>query len=166
MDTENEINKIGYYAVIPSSVLFCKELKANEKLLYALITVLANKEGYCFASNKYLASKFFVDHSTVSKWISHLRKLGFIREEIIKDENKKFIIRKIYPSDSVYRQNNQYTYGLKNQEAIGEKNNKNNIKENNKNEYIVEKKKNKFMNCEQRTYSEKDLMQLYANFEM
>ena len=38
----NEENKVGYYAVIPSTVLFNKELRANEKLLYAVITVLAN----------------------------------------------------------------------------------------------------------------------------
>ena len=46
---------IGYYSIIPAIVLYNKELKANEKLLYAIITSLANKEGYCFASNKYLA---------------------------------------------------------------------------------------------------------------
>ena len=45
MDIEN---KIGYYAVIPATILFNKDLKANEKLLYAIITILSNKEGYCF----------------------------------------------------------------------------------------------------------------------
>ena len=49
----NEESKIGYYAVIPSTVLFNEELKSNEKLLYAVITALANKEGYCYASNNY-----------------------------------------------------------------------------------------------------------------
>lgn len=34
----NEESKIGYYAVIPSTVLFNEELKSNEKLLYAVIT--------------------------------------------------------------------------------------------------------------------------------
>ena len=54
----NEENRIGYYAVIPATVLFNKELKPNEKLLYAIITVLSNKEGYCYASNTYLAGLF------------------------------------------------------------------------------------------------------------
>lgn len=40
MDIEN---KIGYYAVIPATILFNKDLKANEKLLYAIITILSNK---------------------------------------------------------------------------------------------------------------------------
>ncbi len=34
---------IGYYSVIPATVLYNKELKANEKLLYAIITSLACK---------------------------------------------------------------------------------------------------------------------------
>jgi len=53
----NENNRISYYAVIPATVLFNERLKANEKLLYAVITALSNKEGYCYASNKYLADK-------------------------------------------------------------------------------------------------------------
>ena len=40
----NEENPIGYYAVIPSPVLFNEDLKPNEKLLYAVITILANKD--------------------------------------------------------------------------------------------------------------------------
>ena len=39
----SENNKIGYYAVIPSTVLFNEDLKANEKLLYAVITVNDNR---------------------------------------------------------------------------------------------------------------------------
>ena len=36
----NEENKIGYYAIIPSTVLFNENLKSTEKLLYAVITIL------------------------------------------------------------------------------------------------------------------------------
>ena len=45
---DEEIQRIGYYAVIPATVLFNERLKPNEKLLYALITALSNKEGYCY----------------------------------------------------------------------------------------------------------------------
>ena len=62
----NEESKIGYYAVIPSTVLFNEELKSNEKLLYAVITALANKEGYCYASNNYLADLFNSKAHTIS----------------------------------------------------------------------------------------------------
>ena len=42
VDIQNEVNRIGYFAVIPATVLFNNELKPNEKLLYALITTLSN----------------------------------------------------------------------------------------------------------------------------
>ena len=54
---EKQRNKVGYYSVIPSKILYNKELKANEKLLYAMITSLAYKEGYCFATNNYFAEE-------------------------------------------------------------------------------------------------------------
>ena len=75
---ENEENNIGYYAVIPATVLFNNELKPNEKLLYALITTLANKEGYCYASNKYLGDKLNVEPQTISKWIGNLRNFNYL----------------------------------------------------------------------------------------
>ena len=70
----NEENKIGYYAIIPSTVLFNERIKANEKLLYAVITVLSNKEGYCYASNTYLGKLLKAQPHTISKWVSHLKK--------------------------------------------------------------------------------------------
>ena len=41
----NEENKSNYYAIIPATVRYSKELKANEKLLYGEITSLSNKNG-------------------------------------------------------------------------------------------------------------------------
>ena len=40
---EKQRNRVGYYSIIPSKILYNKELKANEKLLYAMITSLACK---------------------------------------------------------------------------------------------------------------------------
>ena len=72
VDTENEVNRIGYFAVIPATVLFNNSLKPNEKLLYALITALSNKEGYCYASNKYLGELLNVTPRTITRLISVL----------------------------------------------------------------------------------------------
>ena len=74
----NEENTIGYYSVIPSTILYNDKLKPNQKLLYAIITSLSCKEGYCFASNKYLAEKLNVNPKTISNWISDLNHKGFI----------------------------------------------------------------------------------------
>lgn len=125
----SEENRLGYYAVIPSTVLFNEALKANEKLLYAVITILANKEGYCFASNTYLAELFNVQPHTISNWISHLNKFNFVCVEIIRNDKNEIIQRRIYPNDTPYTTKMTYPYPIKNTESmsqIGQYNNINN----------------------------------------
>lgn len=117
---EKEEN-VGYYSVIPATILYNKELKANEKLLYAIITSLACKEGYCFATNKYLAEKLGVNPKTISSWISDLKNRNFIIVELIRNENKQIIQRKIYINDVPYPLNSGYQYQSKNGQAIHQK---------------------------------------------
>lgn len=123
----NEENKVGYYAVIPSTVLFNKELRANEKLLYAVITVLANKEGYCYASNNYLADLFNSKPHTVSNWISHLNKLGFVYVELIRNDKNEIIQRRIFINDIPYATKMTYPYSIKITESMSQKRQDNNI---------------------------------------
>ncbi len=84
----NEENKPAYYAIIPSEVRYCEELKYAERLLYGEITALTNKEGYCFATNTYFAELYNVIPGTIPRWIKHLETLGFITLEIIKEERQ------------------------------------------------------------------------------
>lgn len=133
---DDDIQRIGYYAVIPATVLFNERLKPNEKLLYALITALSNKEGYCYASNKYLGEKLGVDPVTVSRWITDLRRNNYVFVDIMRNEKKEIICRRIFPNDVPYRLSNQYPYILKNQEGIDEK-----VKDNNINTHTVSKEK-------------------------
>ncbi len=158
---ENQDN-VGYYSIIPATVLYNKELKANEKLLYAIITSLACKEGYCFATNKYLAEKLGVNPKTISSWVSDLKDRNFIKVELIRNENKQIIQRKIYINDAPYPLNNRYQYQSKNGQAIHQKvednNIRNNIKYNSKTQ-----KKYKSNYTGQREYSEEFLNSLYAN---
>ena len=153
---------IGYYSVIPATVLYNKELKANEKLLYAIITSLACKEGYCFVSNQYLAEKLDVNPKTISSWISDLKDKNFVIVELIRNENKQIIQRRIYIKDSPYPLNNGYQYQSKDGQAIHKKVEDNNIRNNNK---INNKEQRKFLsNYEnQREYSKEFLESLYAN---
>ena len=130
---DEEIQRIGYYAVIPATVLFNERLKPNEKLLYALITALSNKEGYCYASNKYLGEKLGVDPVTVSRWITDLRRNNYVFVDIMRNEKKEIIKRKKNP--------NQQPNRLKNQEGIDEKVKDNNIIDNNINTHTVSKEK-------------------------
>ena len=117
----SEENKIGYYAVIPATILFNKDLKANEKLLYAIITILSNKEGYCFASNAYLSNLLDAQPHTISKWVSHLRECGFVCLDMIKNEKGEIIQRRIYPNDTPYTINRTYPYTINGTEGMSQK---------------------------------------------
>ena len=93
----NRSNKIkdfknGLYSIIPSKILYNKELKANEKLLYAMITSLDCKEGYCFATNNYFAEELGVHPKTVSSWISDLREKDYIKVEMVRKTNYQLSI--------------------------------------------------------------------------
>lgn len=93
--------KPNYYSIIPATVRYDKDLKANEKLLYGEITALAQMQGYCWASNGYFAELYGVSKETVSRWISKLDKKGYIRTKVLYVENSKQIDKRfIYISDT------------------------------------------------------------------
>ena len=150
----NDMNKIGYYAIIPATVLFNENMKSNEKLLYAVITALSNKEGYCFASNKYLANLLNAKDHTISKWISHLKELDFVCLEFIKNEKNEIIQRRIYPNDTPYRNrlpyaiNETYPYAINGTEGMLQKGQYNNISNNNINKEMIDRLFNYIMNEE------------------
>lgn len=72
----------SYYAVIPADVRYDKDLRPNAKLLYAELTSLSNKHGYCWATNEYFAELFGLTAATVSRLISQLASKGYIRCEM------------------------------------------------------------------------------------
>ena len=123
----NEESKNNYYAIIPATVRYNKDLKPNEKLLYGEITALANSKGFCFASNRYFAELYKVNIHTVSQWISHLEKLGYVNIELIKDDKKEIKERRIYICDTPYIQKDTYPYVLKSTYPIYKKVQDNNI---------------------------------------
>lgn len=99
---------------------------------------MANKNGYCYAQNKYFADLYNVTIVSVSRWISHLQEMGYIETEVVRNENKKIVTRKIYIPHIPYiqkrqypsYQKNQYPYIQKNQEGINKNVKDNNIKYN------------------------------------
>ncbi len=123
----NEENQISYYSVIPATVRYDKNLKASEKLLYGEITSLTNKKGFCYAKNKYFANLYECTPHTVSRWISHLEKLGYIKIELIRDKRNEIKERRIYIRDNPYVQKNTYPYVLKSTYPMYKKVQENNI---------------------------------------
>lgn len=79
--TNQPEEKPSYYAVISAEVRYA-DIPPNAKLLYGEITALCNKEGYCWATNKYFADLYGVHKNTVSEWINILASRNFIISEV------------------------------------------------------------------------------------
>lgn len=87
----------SYYAVIPASVRYDRELRPNAKLLYGELSALAAAEGYCWASNAYFAELFDLSAKTVAELIRQLAERGHIRTEVVRDtETHQVQARKIW----------------------------------------------------------------------
>lgn len=93
----------NYYAMIPATVRYDKELKANEKLLFGEITALSNKYGFCHAKNGYFAELYDVSKVSISKWINHLIEKGYLtKQEITK--GKQVIERRLFPNSNPHKE--------------------------------------------------------------
>lgn len=136
--------RANYYAIIPAYIRYNKELKFGERLMYGEITALSNKSGYCYASNKYFADLYGVSQSTISRWISHLAEINSIDVQIIRNEKKEIIERRLYITDTPYMQNCTYPYTQNNQYPMRKKSKENIINNNMLDSlfnYIIKKEK-------------------------
>jgi hypothetical protein len=88
---KDKLEQPGYYAVIPASVRYDGRLCANAKLLFAEISALTNKAGFCWAANSYFARLYDVSITSISKWVSQLLAAGHITVEMIYEEGSKEI---------------------------------------------------------------------------
>ena len=73
-------NLSGGYAICFNQWLFDDRIKSQLRLLL-LIASLSAKEGYCYASNQYLAEKFKTTPENISRQIGILRDYGYIKTE-------------------------------------------------------------------------------------
>ncbi|HEH0797365.1 TPA: conserved phage C-terminal domain-containing protein [Staphylococcus aureus] len=92
----------SYYSVITANVRYDNRLTDSEKLLFAEITSLSNKYGYCTASNGYFAKLYEVTKVTVSRRIANLKECGYLYVEIIRNGNE-IKQRKLYPLTEMIR---------------------------------------------------------------
>lgn len=164
--------KPNYYSILTADVRYDKELKANEKLLFSEITALANKYGYCTASNGYLADLYDVKKTTVSHWLIHLKEKNYIRIEIERNDKKEIISRKIYPvSTPIAQKSNRYSTNEQDpiaQKSKGNITSINNInsevdKENKKDRFDYDKFISWFNEITGRSFSSKALFKKYIN---
>ena len=90
----------AYYSIIPATVMNDSNLSANEKLLYAEITALANDKGYCFMSNKAFAERLNTSDRSIRRWLQSLSEKGYLVIKVIRNENQEVLERRIYINDA------------------------------------------------------------------
>ena len=83
----------AYHTTLPPQVRFDRKLPANAKLLYAEIKALCDQQGYCWASNYYLATLYGVQAKVVSRWIHQLREREYLRIEVSQGNQRKIFVR-------------------------------------------------------------------------
>ena len=69
-------------------------LRPNAKLLYGELSALAQAEGYCWASNAYLAEQLGVAAKTVEGLLKQLKDRGHIQLEVERSEETNEVLRR------------------------------------------------------------------------
>lgn len=91
-------DKPSYYSILTADVRYDERLSASEKLLFSEITALSNKHGYCTAGNGYFSKLYNVSDRSVTRWIKHLKELGYLKYvPIYKKNSKEVDERRLYP---------------------------------------------------------------------
>lgn len=67
------------YGIIHEEVLASTELSNTSKLVYSYLSTMADKEGVCYPSQRYIADKLGVTAKTVQRGIKQLSETGFIQ---------------------------------------------------------------------------------------
>jgi len=150
------INKNDSFSIILHTILFNNGLTSSEKLLFCYICTLSNKEGFSFATNKYLAQKFKVTTRSINLWLKKLEDKKLIRAEY-EYKDKEIVKRKLYP----YLSKNHYPSRNNFQESNETDFNYNNIKYNNINNIGSNRKNFKLEN--QRHYTKEEYDAMYDN---
>lgn len=84
----------GMFSVIIAEVMDSPFLPPGAKLLYTKISGLCNREGYCWATNKFLADELFKSTCTIKRWLRILQDQGLIVVQL--DLCDKGVARKIF----------------------------------------------------------------------
>ncbi|HDG6074667.1 TPA: helix-turn-helix domain-containing protein [Staphylococcus aureus] len=105
----------SYYSIITANVRYDNRLTDGEKLLFAEITSLSNKYGYCTASNGYFSKLYEVTKRTISARINNLKENGYLKIEL-DYKGSEVKQRRLYPMT-------QFSIGIENNFHRGVENN-------------------------------------------
>lgn len=113
--------RIGW-CLIPPGIFSRTDISQSQKMLIGRIVGLVNNDGYCYASNKWLGEQLGITKGQSANIIMDLHRRGFLKIELIRNENKRIIERRIYPVyEDLPIQEKLNTYSGKTEYPIQEK---------------------------------------------
>ena len=83
------------YVEVSMIVLLEEDLSSTTKLLMGLITTLSMKDGFCYASNRYLSNLLKVSKRTITSSITALRRKDYIKIDN-EDNSRKIYLANIF----------------------------------------------------------------------
>lgn len=84
----------SYYAMLTAPVRYDNRLSPAAKVLFAEITALTNKNGFCYSSNKYFQDLYQVSKQTINNWLMQLEDYGYIKRHVYRAEGSKEILNR------------------------------------------------------------------------
>ena len=92
---QSDISKLKYVQV-PTIVLFDENISSTTKLLMGLVITLSLKNGFCYASNKYLSNILKVSKRTITRCVNYLTTKGYIKVQNDENSRKIYIVKNFY----------------------------------------------------------------------
>lgn len=86
---------MNYWVLIPPQIAHDKRLSLQAKYIGGRIYALAQRNGYCFATNQYFGDELRISPRTIQRYINELIDKGHIKRTIVRDKRGKVISRHI-----------------------------------------------------------------------
>lgn len=127
---------IRYNTLVPRIILNDQTCSSIDKLIYGMINSLSNNKKYCYASNGYFAKELNLTAKTVSKSLSKLKELDYIKIDYSKSGRRIILNPSIVSTENSKVSNKNFYEGMEEKEEYKRKYN---TRKNNKNKIIIEK---------------------------
>lgn len=83
------------FLIIPLEIYQNHQLSSVSKILFGKILSLSNKDGYCYASNKYLADSLSLSTRTIIRYIKELKDEGIIDCKSLRGKKRHIYIKNL-----------------------------------------------------------------------
>lgn len=101
-----------YFIGVPRIILNDQTCSSTDKLIYGMINSLSNNKEYCYASNGYFAKELNLTAKTVSKSLSKLKELDYIKIDYSKSGRRIILNPSIVTTENSKVSNKKVQEGM------------------------------------------------------